>query len=103
MFEQELLKDTPAGGIIEEDVEEVIEEASPEEAETVEELVEEAPESEETELPSASLAELYIKQDLFEEAMTIYRKLLQKEPANQSIKQVLEETKALQAYVEGRE
>ncbi len=102
MFEQELLKDTPSGGIIEE-AEEVIEEVSPEEAETVEALVEEAPESEETELPSASLAELYIKQDLFEEAMTIYRKLLQKEPANQSIKQVLEETKALQAYVEGRE
>jgi len=112
VFEQELLKETPSVGIIEdveteESFEDVEEEAVTETEMTEEEAVIEEFESEEGgeegELPSSSLAELYIKQDLFEEAMTIYQKLLKNDPANQAIKQVLEETKALQAYIEGRE
>ena len=112
VFEQELLKDSPAVGIIEEgetaeSVLEEEEEAIAEVEATEEEAIIEEFESEEGgeagELPSTSLAELYIKQDLFDEAMTIYQKLLKTDPANQTIKQVLEETRALQAYIEGRE
>jgi cytochrome c-type biogenesis protein CcmH/NrfG len=52
---------------------------------------------EEGESPSASLAELYIKQDLFDEAVNIYRKILDSDSTNKTIRQLLEETMALQA------
>ena len=58
---------------------------------------------EEGELPSVSLAELYIKQDLFDEAMNIYHQILDDDPSNKSIRQLLEETAALQGYVESLE
>ncbi len=120
VFEQELLKDSPSVGIIEDadatetrlEEEEAIADIEMAEEEELEEVGEEEAiieefESEnigeEGELPSTSLAELYIKQDLFEEAMTIYQKLLKNDSANKTIRQVLEETKALQAYIEGRE
>ena len=115
---QELLKDHPP-----EEFEETGEEAAiPEEvpageeeiaAEPVEEFPEEAvieelgeeevSEEGEGESPSASLAELYVKQDLFDEAANIYRKILEQDPSDKTIRQMLEETLALQAYVEGTE
>lgn len=112
VFEQELLKDSPSVGIIEEgeaaepgleEEEEAVAEAETAEEEAIIEEFESEEGGEAGELPSTSLAELYIKQDLFDEAMTIYQKLLKNDPVNQTIKQVLEETRALQAYIEGRE
>jgi two-component system chemotaxis sensor kinase CheA len=45
------------------------------------------------------LAELYIRQELFDKAVGIYRKILHDDPSNKTIRQILEETVALQAYV----
>ena len=104
VFEQELLKEgtsPESGGAAEEEFSE--ETAAPEAIEEVAAVVEEVEEIGEEGEPSASLAELYIKQDLFDEASTIYRKILTKEPSNTAIRQILEETLALQAYVEGKE
>jgi len=133
VFEQELLKDHPSPEDREtfeepgapedlsvaeevpmepmeavEPLEELLEEVELEEfgeAEAV--FVEEESEREEPagegELPATSLAELYIKQDLFDEATSIYRKILRQDPADRMIRQMLEETLALQAYVEGLE
>jgi two-component system chemotaxis sensor kinase CheA len=54
----------------------------------------------ETEPSETSLAEFYIKQDLFDKAMAIYRKILRHDPSNTTIRQMLEETIALQTYID---
>jgi len=53
----------------------------------------------ETELSEPSLAELYIRQNLFDKAVAIYRKVLREDPSNTTIRQILAETIALQAYI----
>jgi chemotaxis protein histidine kinase CheA len=45
-----------------------------------------------------ALAERYIQQDQFSQAIDIYLAILRKDPSNQATLQMLEETKALQAY-----
>lgn len=45
-----------------------------------------------------TLAERYIRQDHFSRAIDIYLAILRKDPSNKAILQMLEETKALQAY-----
>lgn len=45
-----------------------------------------------------ALAERYIRQDHFSRAIDIYLAILRKDPSNRAILQMLEETKALQAY-----
>ena len=45
-----------------------------------------------------TLAERYIRQDHFNRAIDIYLAILRKNPSNKAILQMLEETKALQAY-----
>jgi len=51
------------------------------------------------ELSERALAELYIKEDLFDKAAAIYRQMLRVDPSNSTIRQMLAETLALQAYV----
>ncbi len=55
----------------------------------------------EVELSEISLAELYIRENLFDKAEAIYRKILHNDPSNKMIRQMLEETIALQAYIKG--
>ena len=89
-----------------ETLEELPEDAELEEFEEVpieEEFEVEEEAGEDIELPTISLAELYIKQDLFDEATSIYREILRSDPSDKMIRQMLEETVALQAYVEGGE
>jgi tetratricopeptide (TPR) repeat protein len=52
------------------------------------------------EVPSAPLADQYIKQNLLEKAIHIYRTLLKTSPSNKIIRQRLEETLALKSYLE---
>lgn len=52
------------------------------------------------EVPSAPLADQYIKQNLLEKAIHIYRTLLKTSPSNKTIRQRLEETLALKSYLE---
>ena len=54
----------------------------------------------ETKRSETELAELYIRQELFDKAVAMYRKILRKDPSNKTIRQLLEETVALQVYVE---
>ena len=96
-------EETPLEAVEEEFLEEVDYEEIDEDDEAIIEEFEAGEVTEEAEVPSTSLAELYIKQDLFDEAINIYRQILDKNPSNNSIRQVLEETNALQAFVEGRE
>lgn len=48
----------------------------------------------------AALAESYIREDRFDKAIAIYRKILRDDPGNSTIRQRLVETLALQAYIE---
>jgi chemotaxis protein histidine kinase CheA len=52
-----------------------------------------------TEPSEIALAEMYISRDLFGKAMAIYRGILRTDPSNTTIRQRLEETLALQAYI----
>jgi chemotaxis protein histidine kinase CheA len=53
-----------------------------------------------TEPSKIALAEMYISRDLFGRAMAIYRGILRTDPSNTTIRQRLEETLALQAYID---
>lgn len=53
----------------------------------------------ETKRSESELAELYIRQELFDKAAALYRKILRKDPSNKTIRQLLAETVALQAYI----
>jgi chemotaxis protein histidine kinase CheA len=55
--------------------------------------------SAETKRSETELAELYTRQELFDKAVAIYHKILRDDPSNKTIRQILEETVALQAYV----
>ena len=55
--------------------------------------------SAETKRSETELAELYIRQELFDKAVAIYHKILRDDPSNKTVRQILEETVALQAYV----
>lgn len=47
-----------------------------------------------------ALAEDYVRQNLCEKAIVLYQKMLQDDPANSTIRQRLEETRALHAYLQ---
>lgn len=112
VFEQELLRDHQMADDLPDDLPEEpagleaveeVEALDEEEEALIEEEFDEGEAEPDDDLPDASLAELYIKQDLFGEATSIYQKLLQHDPGDRGIKQLFEETRALQAYVEGAE
>jgi len=47
-----------------------------------------------------ALAEEYVRQNLCEKAIVLYQKMLRNDPANSTIRQRLEETRALHAYLQ---